>query len=77
MVANNHVMSSALASKYATHEQKDPVILDKEELDKMHKCLITDRLYKIEENVYRHDALKTAYLIFSYLMDGAKNDLHD
>ena len=77
VVANNAKMNSELVKKYSKKEQKDPVILDKEELDKMHKCLITDRLYKIEENVYRHDALKTAYLIFSYLMDGAKNDLHD
>jgi len=38
----------------------------------MNKQIISDKLYTIEENYYRHDALKTGYLIFSYLMDGIK-----
>ena len=61
-------MSSNLSRKYATNEQKDPVILDEENLKDVH--IIKDTLYVIENDYYRHDALKTAYLIFSYLMDG-------
>jgi len=34
--------------------------------------VISDNLAKVENDVYRHDALKTAYLIFSYLMDHEK-----
>lgn len=68
VVANDKPMSSNLSKKYATNEQKDPVILDEENLKDIH--VIKDTLYVIENDYYRHDALKTAYLIFSYLMDG-------
>ena len=44
-------------------------VLDEDEIEKMHVKLIKSKLYKIENGVYRHDSLKTAYLIFSYLMD--------
>lgn len=72
VVANNAKMSSYLVKKYMSYEQKDQVVLDNEVLEKMHKKVLADKLYKIEDNVYRHDALKTAYVIFSYLMDGVK-----
>lgn len=68
VVANDKPMSSNLSRKYATNEQKDPVILDEGNLKDVH--IIKDTLYVIENDYYRHDALKTAYLIFSYLMDG-------
>ena len=63
-------MSSTLSKKYATNEQKDPVILDEDALENMNVQIIKDTLYVIENGYYRHDSLKTAYLIFSYLMDG-------
>lgn len=70
VIANNTVMSSKLAAKYSVKEQKDPVILDMEELKDRKVQIICDKLFMIEDNVYRHDSLKTGYLIFSYLMDG-------
>lgn len=69
IIANNTKMSNYLVKKYASEEQKDPVILDKKVVDKMGVKLIEDKIYKIEDNMLRHDSLKTAYLIFSYLMD--------
>lgn len=72
VVANNVKMNSALVRKYETEEQKDQVPLDLKTLEKMNKKVIADKIYKIEDNYYRHDALKTAYVIFSYLMDGLK-----
>ena len=60
-------MSSKLAAKYADEEQKDPVLLDENEFKDNIK-IIKDKLFTIEDNVYRHDSLKTAYLIFSYLI---------
>ncbi len=77
VLASDAKMNSKLVKKYETEEQKDQVVLDKDVLDKMKVLVISDKLYKIESNVYRHDSLKTAYLIFSYLMDGVKNDFHD
>ena len=68
---------SYLVHKYQKKEQKDQVIFDIDKLREMNKIIIADKLYLIEDNVYRHDSLKTAYLVFSYLMDGAKNDVHN
>ena len=65
-------MSSKLAAKYATEEQKDPVILDMDEFKDKKTYVIADKLFVVEDGMYRHDALKTGYLIFSYLMDGEK-----
>ena len=72
VIANNHKMSSKLMKKYIDEEQKDQVILDKDIVDNMHTQVIEDHLYLIEDGYYRHDSLKTSYLIFSYLMDGIK-----
>ena len=72
VIANNAIMSSKLASKYSNEEQKYPVLLDMHELDNDNIYVISDKLFTIEDGVYRHDALKTGYLIFSYLMDGRK-----
>lgn len=69
VIANKNLKDKALKAKYQTKEQKDPVILDEEVLQKRNVLVIADNLAKIEDNVYRHDSLKTAYLIFSYLMD--------
>ena len=72
VLANNVRLNTKLMQKYLTEEQKDQVELDLDVLDNMGKRVINDRLYTIEDNYYRHDALKTGYLIFSYLMDGIK-----
>jgi hypothetical protein len=54
----------------AKSEGKDPVEIDAEKLEKKRIRLIAEKLFKVEEGYVRHDSLKTAYLIFSYLMDG-------
>ena len=72
VIANNTIMSSKLASKYASEELKDPVIFDLSEFEGSNIHIIADKLFTIEDGYYRHDSLKTAYLIFSYLMDGDK-----
>lgn len=72
VIANNTIISSKLASRYASEELKDPVIFDLSEFEGSNIHLIADKLFTIEDGYYRHDSLKTAYLIFSYLMDGDK-----
>ncbi len=62
-------MSNYIVKKYASLEQKDPVKLDELTLKKMNVNVIKDKIWKIEDGYLRHDALKTAYLIFSYIMD--------
>lgn len=70
VVANDAKISSYIAKKYSSEEQKDPVILDDRVLNKMNVKIIRDKIWKVEDGVLRHDSLKTSYLIFSYLMDG-------
>lgn len=72
VIANNEDISSDLAIKYRTEEQKDPVVLNMNELSDKDIYVISDKLFTIEDGWYRHDALKTGYLLFSYLMDGRK-----
>ena len=69
VMANNGPLSKDIAKKYASKEQKDPVLLDESKLNKMNIEVIKDNLIAIEDNLIRHDSLKVAYLIFSYLMD--------
>jgi uncharacterized cofD-like protein len=54
----------------AKSEGKEAVKVDAEELENMQVRLIADKLFKVEEGYIRHDSLKTAYLIFSYLIEG-------
>ena len=69
VLANSGNISKTIAKKYQTMEQKDPVPLDESKLEKMNVKVIKDNLISIEDDIIRHDALKTAYLIFKYLME--------
>ena len=69
VIANNYFSNNALKETYRSQEQKDPVLLDEKTLKQQNVKVIAGDLAKIEDGVYRHDSLKTAYLIFSYLMD--------
>ena len=58
-----------MAKKYESEEQKDPVLIDHEELEKLNVELIEDDLIIIDEdNTLKHNSLKLSSLIFSYLM---------
>lgn len=72
VLANNVEIPHDLVEKYSTEEQKDPVLLDEDVLNNMNIRIIKDKIYTIEDGVLRHDTLKTAYLVFSILME---NDL--
>ena len=69
VLANNIPIPDKLVHKYATEEQKDPVELDEKELNEMNIKIIKDKIFSVEEGYLRHDTLKTAYLVFSILME--------
>lgn len=69
VLANNVEIPHELVLKYATEEQKDPVILDEDTLKKMKVRVLKDKIYTVEDGYLRHDTLKTAYLVFSILME--------
>lgn len=68
VIANNAKLPRNLKS-LAKAEGKTAVLIDDKELEKKNIRLICDKLYKVESSIIRHDSLKTAYLIFSYLME--------
>ncbi len=49
-------------------EGKDVVAIDDKKLEKMGTKVIAEKLFKVEDGYVRHDSLKTAYLMFSYLI---------
>ena len=69
VIASNTKISEKMAKKYETKEQKNPVLIDYEEIEKIGVELIEEDLMIIDEdNTLKHDSLKLSSVIFSYLM---------
>ena len=68
VIANNSKITKK-KSILAKSEGKDSVVVDEANIKNMNIELITDNLFVVENGYVRHNSLKTAYLIFSYLMD--------
>ena len=69
VIANNAKLPKNM-ELLAKSEGKDQVLIDEDELKEMNIHLIQDKLFTIEEGYIRHNSLKTAYHIFSYLIEG-------
>ena len=65
-IFNKESMDQELVKKYETEEQKDPVILDKENLDSIE--IIEDDLITDVDGTFKHDTMRLAFLIFEYLL---------
>ena len=65
VVANTDKLPKS-AALLAKSEGKDQVIIDERKLAKKGVHVIKDKLCKVENGYIRHDAMKTAYLIYSY-----------
>lgn len=69
VIANNKEIEPKMAKKYESEEQKDPVLIDHDKLDKIDIELIEDNIITIDvDGTIKHDSLKLSSLIFSYLM---------
>lgn len=69
VLANTGVIDSKMAEFYETKEQKDPVLFDKEKLNKLDIEVIEDDFtYITKNNLLRHDNIKVGFHIFYYLM---------
>ena len=70
VLANNSVIDPTVQEKYLTTENKRIVPIDQERCDKLGLRVIADDIFYIdEEGKIRHNAMKTAFRIFSYLME--------
>ena len=67
VVVNNGRIDEEIAKKYATLEQKDPVILDPENIDSSVN-IITSNFVSIEDNIIRHNTVKLSSYIFSSML---------
>ena len=69
VVANNGTVGENVRERYLSAENKRIVQVDHITLEKMGVQIIEDDIFCIEDEKIRHNALKTAFLIFSYLME--------
>ena len=69
VLANNGKIDPEISRKYLETEGKTIVKLDHENVSAQGAAVIEDDILCIEEGKIRHDALKTGFLIFSYLMN--------
>ena len=68
VLANNGKIDSEMAKFYETQEQKDPVIVDEENLKNDIELINDDFTYVTSNNLLRHDNIKLGFHIFYYLM---------
>ncbi|MBR3198773.1 MAG: YvcK family protein [Bacilli bacterium] len=69
VVLNNGSISPEIIKKYETTEQKDLVKVDREKINKMNVDIIENDYILIENEIIRHNALRVAIDVISYLLD--------
>ena len=67
VIANNGEVDNKVKKKYLDTEGK--TIVQIEGINDDETEVIADNIFSIEDGRIRHNALKTAYLVFSYMMD--------
>jgi len=75
VVANSGKIDEAMAKRYESLEQKDPVELDKKETKKFVKKVICDDYVAVKNNLLRHNVLKLSMHIFGYLLEQDKENV--
>ena len=68
IIVNNGKISKKIKDKYATLEQKDQVLYDKNNLKDLNLQIIYDNFVKIEDDVLRHNVAKLGFHVYSYLL---------
>ena len=68
VLVNRGEIDPRVTDVYLTKENKTPVLLDREAVEAQGARSVEDDLIALEDGSIRHDAMKTAFLIFSYLM---------
>lgn len=72
VIANDGIIDEAMAKRYESLEQKDPVELDREDTEKLVERLISDDYVTVKNNLLRHNVLKLGMHIFGYLLEDKK-----
>lgn len=69
VLANDGKINDDMAKRYESLEQKDPVVLDREETKKLVGKIISDDYVTVKNNLLRHNVLKLGMHIFGYLLE--------
>jgi len=69
VIANNGKIDEEMARRYESLEQKDAVILDQEETERLVERLIADDYVAVKNNLLRHHVMKVSMHIFGYLLE--------
>ena len=75
VLANNKPPRPEIAERYLETEGKAPVPLDRESITELGTELLEDSLLTIENGAIRHNSMKTAFRIFSYLMEQEEQEI--
>lgn len=68
VIASDSKISDDIVKKYSTEEQKDLVLIDEEELQKLGIEVITEDLITLEDGTIKHDSLKVSTTVFNYII---------
>ena len=68
VIASNTKLSKKILTKYETEEQKDQVMIYRENMEDVHYELIEDDLLTTSDGTIKHNSIKLSSDIFSYLM---------
>ena len=71
VIVNSKYIDIDVQERYKKLEKSEPVLIDKNEIDKLGVEIIEDNLLSINSSKQvRHNSIRTAFLIFSYLIRG-------
>ena len=68
VIINDGKIPKKFIEKYQREEEKDPVIIDKENINKMNVKIIKDDFIKLRDKGLKHDAIKLSLRIFEDLI---------
>ena len=69
VIANDGKIEDEMAKRYESLEQKDPVVLDLEETERLVERVISDDYVTVKNNLLRHNVMKLSMHIFGYLLE--------
>lgn len=69
VIANDGEIDEDMATRYESLEQKDPVELDRAEMETLVERLISNDYVTVKNNLLRHDVMKLSMHIFGYLLE--------
>lgn len=68
VIASNTHICKEIIDKYRVDEEKDPVYIDRDKIEKMGVELLEGDLITLKDGTLKHDSLKLSTMVFSYVM---------